>query len=225
MKAINSLSTFFSILLALLTLNIISTTTTENKANPDPELKKDFDEILNIKKRSKILTCLAIVRNSLSEDNKDVHDAMKATKHDKSRSYDKILLTMLKNCEDKLSDADMEKILMPENVLTPFKYDKKLENVIKFDKNVLDVDSLEFSEGEKDILKELNDATQSDDLENVINEEDIGLFGVKVNQLGITQYIVVFIALVMVFVIVFGGIYMLKCKNKAVKKKNKKKKD
>ncbi len=72
------------------------------------------------------------------------------------------------------------------------------------------------------MLARINEISVSSEYDNVIPEDDIGFAGIKLNQLGITTYVFLFIGMIISFVIIFGGFYMLKKEKKLVKDKKKK---
>jgi hypothetical protein len=72
------------------------------------------------------------------------------------------------------------------------------------------------------LLARINEISVSSEYDNVIPEDDIGFAGIKLNQLGITTYVFLFIGMIISFVIIFGGFYMLKKEKKLVKDKKKK---
>lgn len=72
------------------------------------------------------------------------------------------------------------------------------------------------------MLAKINEISVSSEYDNVIPEDDIGFAGIKLNQLGVTTYVFLFIGLIISFVIIFGGFYMLKKDKKPVKDKKKK---
>jgi len=71
-------------------------------------------------------------------------------------------------------------------------------------------------------LNKINEISVNSEYDNVIPEDDIGFAGIKLNQLGITTYIFLFIGVIISFVIIFGGFYMLKKEKKPLKDKKKK---
>jgi hypothetical protein len=72
------------------------------------------------------------------------------------------------------------------------------------------------------LLNRINDISVSSEYDNVIPEDDIGFAGIKLNQLGVTTYVFLFIGMIISFVIIFGGFYMLKKDKKPLKDKKKK---
>lgn len=71
-------------------------------------------------------------------------------------------------------------------------------------------------------MNKINEISVNSEYDNVIPEDDIGFAGIKLNQLGITTYIFLFIGVIISFVIIFGGFYMLKKEKKPLKDKKKK---
>ncbi len=63
-----------------------------------------------IKYNSKLSACMALVRNSLAEENQAVKQTVASSPWDKSTTYDKIVAMMIGNCMGKISDAQMEAV-------------------------------------------------------------------------------------------------------------------
>ena len=81
---------------------------------------------------------------------------------------------------------------------------------------------MEFTEKEKNILNQINEASKGTDAETGIYEEEIGLLGFKMSQLSsLSYYLLIFVILASV-ALVFGGLYSLLKKDKPVKKKKNK---
>jgi len=81
---------------------------------------------------------------------------------------------------------------------------------------------LKLTAEEETLLNRINEISASSEYDNVIPEDDIGFAGIKLNQLGMTTYVFLFFGLVISFVIIFGGFYLLKKDKKPVKDKKKK---
>ncbi len=60
--------------------------------------------------RTKLLSCLVIVRNSLAKGNQEVTSAMKETKLAKDKTFDKIYAMMLNNCFKKITEAEIAEV-------------------------------------------------------------------------------------------------------------------
>jgi len=63
-----------------------------------------------IKYNSKLSACMALVRNSLAEENQAVKKTIESGKFDKSTTYDKIVAMMINGCMSKINDAQMESV-------------------------------------------------------------------------------------------------------------------
>jgi hypothetical protein len=73
-------------------------------------LKKDLEEMNQIKYNSKLSACMALARNSLAEENQTIKQVIASSNFDKSKTYDKIVAMMLSNCLGKITDAQMEAV-------------------------------------------------------------------------------------------------------------------
>lgn len=208
---------FMSVLLIMfLNFNIFKSESTIHS-----DLKKDLEEIQVIKKRSKLVACMSLIRNSLAEGNNDIKQVLDNTSFDRNKSFDKVIASILFNCENNIKDAEMEKTLNAENILNPISLDSNLQRLIKFDKNILK-DGINFSDSELNIIKEINDSTQSLDTDMTLQDEEIGFMGFKLSKMGNVGSFFIILGLVLTFVIIFGGLYQLKCKKKENKKKKQK---
>ncbi len=96
-------------------------------------------------------------------------------------------------------------------------------NLIDFDTEYFKTaNELSLTSEEEKMMNRINEISANSEYDNTIPEDDIGFAGVKLNQLGITTYIFLVIGLIISFVIIFGGFYMLKKNKKPVKEKKKK---
>merc|ERR1719362_2191505 len=110
----------------------------------------------------------------------------------------------------------MESILVPDAILS---FNKINSQLIEFDIDYLKTSNeLIFTKEEEDLLNKINEISVNSEYDNAIPDDDIGFAGVKLNQLGITTYIFMFIGIFISFVIIFGGLYALKKPPKAPKK-------
>ena len=99
---------------------------------------------------------MAIVRNSLAKGNDHVVETLKETKHDKEKTFDKIVLMMYENCERQISERQMIDILHPDDILVLKNEHLKL---IDFNKNVFSIIGPfpSFTKRETEIIKEINE--------------------------------------------------------------------
>jgi hypothetical protein len=115
-----------------------------------------LDEIARVKTNSRLAACMAIVRNSLSTGNPHVEQALKDTKHDKSATFDKIVLMMYENCEKKITEAVIDQVLLPDNIMNN---NPEYLKLIEFNKNIFSIigPTPSLSKRENEILKEINE--------------------------------------------------------------------
>lgn len=76
----------------------------------DEDLQSDYDELITIKNRTKLAACLILIKNSLAKGNNDVIKTLKETKHDKEKTYDKIVAMMTDSCYNKIDKVTIEKV-------------------------------------------------------------------------------------------------------------------
>ena len=65
-----------------------------------------------IKHNSKLSACMGLVRNSLAEGNDLVKKTLSESNFDKNRSFDKIVSMMLSGCIGKITDKQMESVII-----------------------------------------------------------------------------------------------------------------
>ena len=121
-----------------------------------------------------------------------------------------------KRHRNRYGNIKLIKVLDPDNIHSKH---INLLNLIEYDKNILNVNELIFTEKENKILNEINESSNTNDSEGMIHEEEIGLFGFKLSQLGTASYIFTICAIILTIIIVFGGLFMLLRNNKNKKKK------
>lgn len=198
----------------------ISASETETKAI-DEGIKKDIEDIKILKRKTKLAACSSILRNNLNKENQSLKTLIKNSKFDKEKTYDFAVVHMLNNCISKITQENIDTILDPDNM---FNVNSKLESeLLQLDLKILDNKTdLEYTSEMLQIQADLKESMLSESIEsNMTVEEEIGLFGIKLNQPGTLQYIFLFIGILLTLVIVFGGMYTLIYKEKSNKKKKK----
>jgi hypothetical protein len=206
------LSTFFFII--SMSISFHKSAGDDSKLSED--LQKDLEEISLTKRRAKLAACMSIIRNSLAEGNSDIKSTLESSNFDRSKSFDKIVLSMVNNCDEHIKPADIEYVLSPDNVLTPLVSKAELKSLIKFNKDILSVD---LSEREQQIQKEMNEALFTLDTDLTTQDDEVGFIGVKLSQLGHWNWFFVGLGVLLAVTVVFGGLYIV------LKKKPQKKKD
>jgi hypothetical protein len=76
----------------------------------DPELKQDLDEIDRVREKSKLVSCMIIVRNSLAKGNEAVSKSIKETSFNKAHVFDKAITLMVENCMRQISESIVEEV-------------------------------------------------------------------------------------------------------------------
>ena len=77
-----------------------------------------------MKLRTKLLACMAILRNSLAQGNEDIRTTIKASRFDKAKTFDKISTAILHNCEKVITEKEMEKVINTSIILLIILYDR-----------------------------------------------------------------------------------------------------
>jgi len=76
----------------------------------DPELKQDLDEKDRVREKSKLVSCMIIVRNSLAKGNEAVSKSIKETSFNKAHVFDKAITLMVENCMRQISESIVEEV-------------------------------------------------------------------------------------------------------------------
>ncbi len=225
---LNMIFVFFIIIVSFSSMSCddtIAVTKKENmpNLNIDEKLQEDINEVKALKKRTRLAACLSVIRNNLNQQNKSVEKLIANSKYDGSSTYDFILYNLVSKCIKNINEAHIEKILNPENTFKVIKeVDKEL---FILDENLLE-NGLEYSQELKNIRYEIEENIYKPESEQIFNpEEEIGLFGFKLNKPGTLQYIFLLIGILLSLGVILGGFYLLKKDEKVKKKKKKSDKD
>lgn len=70
----------------------------------DADLREDVEEMEEVLNRTKTAACMIMVQLSLGKGNAEVKGVLKDTKHDRKKSYDKIVSMMLDNCHNSIEE-------------------------------------------------------------------------------------------------------------------------
>lgn len=221
MKVLNYLFILINILILIFATQIIPSA---QQDSIDETTKKDIQDIKTLKKRTKLAACFSLLRLNLEKGNENLKSLLRNTKFDKSETYNFIIYDTLNNCMSIIKDDQIDKILDPDNI---FSYNTELDRslIIINDKILNNKRTLELSEELSFIVSELEEINKGEINENYAVEEEIGLFGFKLNQPGLLQYIFVVIGIALTSIVVLGGLFVIfrgkKDKNKKKKRRNK----
>lgn len=221
MKVSNYLFILINFLILIFATQIIPSA---QQDSIDETTKKDIQDIKTLKKRTKLAACFSLLRLNLEKGNENLKSLLRNTKFDKSETYNFIIYDTLNNCMSIIKDDQIDKILDPDNI---FSYNTELDRslIIINDKILNNKRTLELSEELSFIVSELEEINKGEINENYAVEEEIGLFGFKLNQPGLLQYIFVVIGIALTSIVVLGGLFVIfrgkKDKNKKKKRRNK----
>jgi hypothetical protein len=145
------------------------------------------------------VTCFVLIRNLLAKGDSRIKEVIKKSKNDKYKTFDKIILLMLENCEKIIKQEHIDTILTPENILTN---DENYMSFLNFSDNLFMDPFYEivFSEEEKEILKDISNVYQPEseeaqvaiDIENLPNLEKMKFIGVGAGSMLILYLIICF---------------------------------
>ena len=189
----------------------------------EEEFKIHKQEILKTNEKSKIVACMSLVRNSLAEENKNVKIALDNSKFHRSKSFDKLIIAMITNCEKSITEQEMEQLLNPENILSPVSVNENYSQLIKFDKNILrDLEKIEYTVEEIYVQKEIDEAMKVEETDFAFQVEEVGILGSKFSEFGKFYNFFIVIAVIMSVIILLAGLYVILCKKKIIKQKKNK---
>lgn len=172
-------------------------------------------------KHSKISACLALIRNNLNDNNKNIklYTAISKTKFDKSKFYDKSISSMLLHCVKEIKKDDIDQAISVEKITKSI---SKIPRLIDID--YTKIDTVELSKEEQDLFTEIKNAGNVQELINLNPEDEVGFLWFKLEQIGGLSYYFAIVGIFMFVVIVLGGMYAINKSSKEKKQKNKKKK-
>ena len=148
------------ILIFILLINLLIASNIESKLNPDYQLH--YKEHQTSYFQFKLISCLSLISTSLK--NKDgniyLHQAIKKTKLDREKFYDKYTIALITQCINNINDGQMDYLLIPENVDNYDINNKTLLNLIKLD---YDITTLELTYEENEIKKAIDEIVTKKD--------------------------------------------------------------
>ena len=107
----------------------------------------------------KLISCLSLISNSIKsrEGNIYLHQAIKKTKLNREKFYDKYTIALITQCINNINEGQMDYLLIPENVDNYDLNNKTLLNLLKLD---YEINSLELTYEENEISKALEEVVQ-----------------------------------------------------------------
>lgn len=99
---------------------------------------------------------MTILRNSLAKGNDEIRNAIKASRYDKAKTYDKIVTTIVESCTREISDVEVDKVLNPDEISI---FNPRHSSLLKFDSGIFLSGSgdLSFTTQELEILADIQD--------------------------------------------------------------------
>lgn len=140
-----------------------------NDLNLTKENKKKLEEYEKSFYRLKLVSCLNLIQKAVVSNNNgniDLIVAMRNTKLDKDKFYDKYILALTNNCIKKITKGQLEYLLIPENIENYDISNKTNENLIKLD---YEIKTVEYTDEEKKISLELTKRLE----ENIAKREQL----------------------------------------------------
>ncbi len=163
------------IIIFILLINLSIASNAESRLNP--EYHFHYKEHKTSYFQFKLISCLSLISTSLK--NKDgniyLHQAIKKTKLDRDKFYDKYTIALITQCINNINDGQMDYLLIPENV---DRYDIKnttLLNLIKLD---YEITTLELTYEENEIKKAIDEIVTKKDK----SKKDSGILFFSLNS-------------------------------------------
>ena len=153
---------------------------------------------------------MLIIRTSLNKGNKNVINVMKITKHEKTRSFDKIVAMMLDTCTGSIDYKTTQKILNSEDSNI---WDDSFEQLLIFNKNVFQIigPQLQNTPSEKSILDEIQTIIKNPSIDFPVEEQQKIDF--LTEKLGVYKYFFFGSIIGFVMFLIFVFFYNLLKKN------------
>lgn len=169
-------------------------TSDQNIILNDKDLQNEIS-VLNIAQlKSRTAACLGLVRNAFAKGDERIHNALKEAKTDLSKTYDKIVILMLENCEKNIKQDQAIKFLTTQNILST---DESYMSLLNFSTDLFKNADQEiiFKEEDKLILKELNNVVAEDEEEKELQiiEEKQKIEKIKFFAIGAASLLILFI--------------------------------
>lgn len=146
--------TTFGKLIFILLINLSNASNPESRLNPEYHLH--YNEFKTSNFQFKLISCLSLISTSLK--NKDgniyLHQAIKKTKLDRDKFYDKYTIALITQCINNINEGQMDYILIPEIVDNYDIKNKTLLNLIKLD---YEITNLELTYEENEIKKAIEE--------------------------------------------------------------------
>ena len=100
----------------------------------------------------KLVSCLSLISTSIRDPDGNIylHQAIKKTKLDRDKFYDKYTIALITQCINNINEGQLEYLLIPENVDNYNLKNETLVNLLKLD---YEINTLELTYEENEISK------------------------------------------------------------------------
>lgn len=146
----SKLRLYFFVVIVLLLCNTILLSTINNR-----EIIEDYmymqDKAIN---QTKMMSCLSLIHNSISEGNEDLSKELSKIKDDLAKYYDKYILVMLNKCYHTITQEQINAILSPEKIYGKLTIEEK--NLIQISPQM--ISDFNLTSDEKELYDSIEEA-------------------------------------------------------------------
>lgn len=149
---------------------------------------------------------MMIIKTSLNRRNPTINHVMKITKHDKAKTFDKIIAMMLDTCTGAIDEKTIDMIYTSED---PNLWSDKFNELLTFNKNVFLIigPELQNTPSEKIVLDEIKSVMKNPGIDVPVQEDEKIDF--LTEKLGIYKYFLIGSVMGIVLFLVFAFFYNL----------------
>ena len=79
---------------------------------------QDLDLLDEVRNKTRLVSCMVLIRNNIVQGNIDIGPIIKSSKHDKSKTFDKILASMIEHCDKNINENDVNYVCCYLNINT-----------------------------------------------------------------------------------------------------------
>ena len=153
---INITKNFFYITLLFLFFNTFNST--ESSSQLKGEYLRQYQESQSAEFQMKLVSCLNLILTSLKgpEGNKDLHKAIRETKLDRGKFYDKYIISLTTQCINNIVKGQLEYLLIPEYIdIFNATTNATLSNLTKLEHKITTLDLTSEEEEIKKFIDEI----------------------------------------------------------------------
>ena len=145
---------------------------TKNTHSSDAELKlrgeylHQFQEYKHGLFQTKLMACISLIGESIKsqEGNIHLHRAIKNTKLNREKFYDKYTIALITQCVNNINEGQLEYLIIPENIENYNLNNNTLLNLLKLD---YEINTLELTYEENEIKKIIDEVYKKNDVNKV----------------------------------------------------------